>query len=327
MTSAAADLFERLCAPDAWSIVEAWVLDAEEETNHLEFKLKKTPTNHTIEPADIAEIAPALSAFANTNDGVIVVGVDAGGGDKKGAIPDRVRNIAPIANVDGFRGLVERRLHDWTMPTISGVATVTAKKPDGSGVLAIFVPQSDGGPHRVAGASKETNDRYYMRTSASTVPMPHSTLAAMFGRSPSPRLQLLVHVHMMGDPSFIAFQLRNVGRGAAREPAIEMDQPSQRVEWNDFSSDAGFTFRSDTTPDGLALFLFESPRSFTIYPGMTRTIGLVATRDIGAVRFRGTLHAHEMQPVRFDGALPARAFDGKRAHLGRKILILPTENG
>jgi hypothetical protein len=142
----------------------------------------------------------------------------------RGAIPDHVRNIVAIANVDGFRGLVERRIHQWSTPTIARLELATAKKADGSGVLAIFVPKSEGGPHRVSGASRDTNDRYYIRTASASLPMPHSTLQAMFGVAPPPRLTLHSRAILAPgvDVYYLPIYLRNTGRGAAHDILVRL---------------------------------------------------------------------------------------------------------
>lgn len=96
------EVFDRLKA-EGWPLVESWRQARESETLHLEFKLKTDPSTDAIEDEDKAEIARTLSALANTEGGLLVVGVDAGGGRGKGF--DRVTEKAPRA----FQG--SRRRH------------------------------------------------------------------------------------------------------------------------------------------------------------------------------------------------------------------------
>src|SRR5689334_5724892 len=103
------ELFDRL-KREGWPVVQAWVDDQEAETNHLEFKNKENAERSEIAPADLTEIAKSVSAFANTGGGLLVIGVDAGGGTKRGAGFDRVRRISPISGVEAFGGGLERRI-------------------------------------------------------------------------------------------------------------------------------------------------------------------------------------------------------------------------
>ena len=84
------DLFSRL-RREGWPVVDEWTAAQEPETNHLEFKNKHDPARSDIAPEDIDELAKSLSAFANTAGGLIVFGIDAGAGGKRGAGFDRVK--------------------------------------------------------------------------------------------------------------------------------------------------------------------------------------------------------------------------------------------
>jgi predicted HTH transcriptional regulator len=168
------DLFDELQSA-RWALVEGWLTRTEPETLHLEFKLKENPSTPTIDDADKKQVARTLSAFANTEGGLLVLGIDAGGGTHGGF--DRVTRIAPIANVETFGGALERRLRSFTEPPIAGLRVTSVENPGTrTGVVGVYVPRSNGGPHRVVGATSDSNERYYMRTASGAQTISHSLL-------------------------------------------------------------------------------------------------------------------------------------------------------
>ena len=67
-------MYERL-KDDGWTLLEEWHREQEPETLHLEFKLKDDPIAAAIGDADRTNVAKTLSAFANTEGGLLVLGV------------------------------------------------------------------------------------------------------------------------------------------------------------------------------------------------------------------------------------------------------------
>jgi hypothetical protein len=191
------DLFERLKV-EGWPLVDEWMANAEAETLHLEFKFKTNPESVAIDSADKANIAKTLSAFANTEGGLLVMGIDAGGGGRGGF--DRVTNLVPVADAERFGGALERVVRIFTDPPIAGLMVHRTQRPgsEPAGIVAVYVPPSRGGPHRALNATAEVNDRYYMRTSSCAQTIPHSLLAVLF--LPTPRAVLLLRRIPAGVP-------------------------------------------------------------------------------------------------------------------------------
>lgn len=322
MPDAGRDLFERLKA-EQWALVDAWLAEKEAETLHLEFKLKANAATATIDDEDKAEIAKTLSAFANTEGGLLVVGIDAGGGNGKGF--DRVTRVDRLADVERFGGALERRIRTFTDPPIAALMLIPIKKPEAgtSGVLGVHVPPSDGGPHRVANASSETNDRYYMRTAAGAQTIPHSLLAALFSRTATPKLSL--EIRLVGGRNVqVEFRLFNRGRGVARRPAIMFAEWPGSTLQPDFLSlqENGFFWRPNPGNTDLARVLIEPREDLVIYPGTDRI--LMTAKPVAECRivFRASLYAVDAQPRGGDGILAitaAGANDGPP-------LVIPAED-
>jgi hypothetical protein len=332
--SAARELFERLQRDDAWTIVEAWKADAEQETHHLEFKRKTSANAAVIDADDKDTIAKAVSGFANVGGGLLVIGVDAGGGNSKGQAFDRVRRLEPIADVEEFGAPLERTLRAFTDPPVAGLelAIVPTTTDATRGIVAILVPPSDGGPHRAVAASGQVNDRYYMRTAAGQQTMPHSLLAAMFARTAPPRLELQVRfTNPQRQSSDVELRLFNTGRGTARRPVVMLRNDS--TVWSEYETPASpYMWTALRLENGKTLQTFEPKhdREFVLYPGAQVVVGRGKVRESfsdGAIRvaFSATLYAVDAQPVSGDCILKTEPGDDEhdigqaRAWVGREV--------
>src|SRR5262249_24171211 len=232
----ALDLFNQVTA--GWTSVEKWKNDGISESVHLEFKRKKDPAKAALDPDDLEGIAKAVSGLANTEGGVLAFGFQAQGQGK----PDKLQGIHHLQKLEEVKFNVERQVRLLTNPPVAGLRVESIEDPSrpGQGVVAVYVPQSLALPHRAISASTEVNDRYFMRTVADTVVMPHAMLAALFGRTPPPRLQLRLEFctrDLSGTQAaeYMTMRLANVGRGTARQPAVclrEESQPIGAFWWN-----------------------------------------------------------------------------------------------
>jgi Putative DNA-binding domain len=211
----ARDVWERL-ERDGWAELERWLEERAPEGLHLDFK-EKGRESPSFDEADLGRVAKAVSAFANVEGGVLVLGVRADGATRTD--PDRVTAIPGVPDAEKALGLLERRLTGLTDPPVAGarVLAVREQRDAGRVVLAVMAPQSDGGPHRSV-VGKE-GDRYFMRVASNSLPAPHAILAGMFGRRPPPRLRLGVCREANGEGSIF---VRNHGRGIARDVFVRL---------------------------------------------------------------------------------------------------------
>ncbi len=302
---------------DGWSGVRRWKDTEAEESLHLEFKRQEDIKSSDLGDRDKGQLGKTLSGFANIEGGVLVFGVHAKDLGKK---PDRVQSICPFDDAARFQAAVERNIPNLTDPPIGGVKVERIEDPDkpGTGVVAVHVPLSLGGPHRVINGPAEITDRYYMRTASQTVNMPHAVLASMFSRNAQPALQLVgrwttgARQGTQLTALKLVLNLRNSGRGAARQPAIQVYQnellssnelialvDADVPGWNvtaqqPYKNNPGFvTMRSD-------------PRVI-IYPGEDTPIlppRETSLKEIPAgaiLRLKGIIYALDMQPISFDG--------------------------
>lgn len=288
-----------------WDDVLDWKAQARKESLHLDFKVRERGIGPgKLGDADKNCISKAFSGFANVDGGVLVIGVSAKAAAKDA--PDTVGDIVPIDDVKQFENLVDRNLKNFTNPPIPGIRLHSIAEPgQAGGILAIYVPRSDGAPHRAAMADKAHNDRYYMRTGTSTVIMPHPLLAAMFGRRPEPQLRLVADLEI-GQPNQLILRLLNRGRGYARQPALLFEaNEASHLDWQQLRNGM---LRAETVQSSggqTVVGFLPGSQDIVVYPGWEIVVGTVTVKSISYnagynLRLVGRILALETQPIEFD---------------------------
>lgn len=286
-----------------WSVVDEWVQDRTEESLHLDFK-RAAADGQPFHKDDETNLSKELSGFANTEGGVIVFGIETT--RDRATKVDRVEGARSIKNLQLFEEAVRSRLVNATTPPIAGVMVtrVENRKEPGTGIVAIFVPQSDGGPHRASGASKDVNDRYFMRIATGTVTMPHPLLAAMFGVRPPPKLHLSLY-RIQDGFNRLRLTVKNVGRGSATGLLIRFRlNRGENIFWNHAAcAETGWSSYGIPAPDKEVRF----SKTGILYANDESDVGWVRPqRDELPERLTidGRIDAEGAQPVEFSGELP-----------------------
>jgi hypothetical protein len=294
--------------PGRRSIVERWVFDNAEETVHLDFK---TAESQAGEPGvqDNKNLAKGISAFANTEGGLLVFGIKT----KRNANKiDRADKLAPVQNVSAFAARLESLWRDRTDPPVFGLRhmVIPASPGSGSGFVVILVPESHGGPHRVTNiqGDREMNDKYYGRLGASSGVLSHRHLAAMFASRPAPRLKLIFERF---GPAMVRVALTNTGRGLAERIRVSLGLAGDGREWQlpnfvitvegwkDVSRDARFHVVLETP---VVLYQHDSVALGHFAP--TWHSGFEPVKNWqGCIRAR--IDAENMQPVEFEEPAPS----------------------
>lgn len=216
----ARSFFEQLTAgaPAAqWARIRSLVNDKEPESLHLDFKVAKNEPPGVLDTWTKSNLGRAISAFANTEGGVLLYGIATQKGAKRE--PDTAERFTPVPDVALFHVAVEAKTRVVVDPVVSGVRLHHILDPagTGAGALVVFIPASDGGPHRtVKTEDPSADERYFMRTATSTEVTPHALLADKFGRRPPPRLRLV----LARDGRSLVVYVANFGRGLARDVLV-----------------------------------------------------------------------------------------------------------
>lgn len=322
-----------------WAGVQAWVDTKQEESLCLEFK-QKHPGSPALNDNDWGQLAIAMSAFANAEGGVYVFGVKTSQQGKN--FPDRVERVTSLPKIDGFKGAFERRLHLLTEPPIHGmeVNTVTSTDDPDRGIVVVYIPKSETGPHCTRAGLDKSIGHYYMRCNVTTIQVHHGLLASMFGRQPSPNIYLVCIYRITPTHSAIELIIGNNGRGYAERPAIRFDQlipgfddtdsiQTQPTlshvsgEWMRSMMHAGFS-------NGAGIF-FRGTGNVTLYPGLELAVCITEGKHFHNkpyfhLSLRGSLYSLNMKSIPFNCSVPLRT-PGHGSRSGRITLSKDEETG
>jgi hypothetical protein len=268
-------LWERLTS-EKWGALEELVSGKAPETLWLDFKAKSSrgAPGH-LHDDDRKNLAKTVSAFANTEGGILIFGIRTTSGPTRDEA-DRADAFEPVDSVWTFHRSVEAVLRDVTNPAVPGLDLLAVEDPSrpNYGVIALFVPPSIGGPHRANMGPGDVREHYYQRSGSRSDIMPHSVLAALMGRVPTSRLSLALT--LWNDPEAglrFLLELRNTGRGSARQPAIRLFEIDRRESnlWHTALSSTQLALdwvRSRNSPwrEDPSEFL-QSAHDTIVYPG------------------------------------------------------------
>ena len=132
------------------------------------------------DPEDKEKFSKCLSAFANSDGGVLIWGVKT---DHRDQI-DRAVDCKPVAEPEKLRARLQDCLLGATQPPVDGVSLAAVLANSGAGFVKCLIPASNKPPHMAS------DNKYYRRTSNASRQMEHYELEDMFGRRQRPGLKL-----------------------------------------------------------------------------------------------------------------------------------------
>lgn len=166
---------------------------------------------------DFVELSKDISAFANSEGGLVLLGVS----EKKIKKNGVTFRIFPGKVTWGSATLSRERLEDNLIgkihPRIDGLMIVPIRRGNGSSqvIFVIDIPQSIKAPHMAS------DSRYHKRLNFRRVPMEHYEVADLFGKRRKPIVTLLAQITNVKIEEEIytftlQFLLRNVGKAIAK---------------------------------------------------------------------------------------------------------------
>src|SRR3990172_9833623 len=202
-------------------------LEGTPEHLHLEVKAGDHPLSQELK----GYISQALSGFANSDGGVLLMGLEARKASPEA--PDTIVRVKPFSGFKAVGSDVLSLAGKAVVPVVDGVLVkaIESDKSADYGYVAMLVPVSDGGPHRAM--LKPIGDReYWKRSGESFYRMEHYDIADMFGRRRRPKLSLCWKIvpgptmRVGGAVHYeynLCFGLKNSGKGIARYPMLEFE--------------------------------------------------------------------------------------------------------
>lgn len=177
----AEELYGRLSAGGAQEI-DSFIRNATTEELFLDYKRSADGgAGGALHNNDRSNLAKAISAFGNSEGGVIVWGVDCRNVPGQGDVPTAAH---PIQRPNRFKSWLEQATSGLTVPSHSKVQhTAVAVDATDTGFVLSLIPQGDHAPYQTTG-----DMRYFMRAGSNFAPVPHAVLAGMFGRRPQPSI-------------------------------------------------------------------------------------------------------------------------------------------
>lgn len=252
------------------------------ETLQLEFKASndREPWIRDKRLTEVAKkvLGKALSGFANSAGGVLVLGLDARRGEDG---VDAAADLRPFQQLRLFETLVTQAVSDLLQPKHSTirVAAIPSSAATDTGFIAIDIPRSERRPHRSEASGQK---QYFKRTAGATFPMEHYDIEDAFRRHTTPDLildyQLGTGVRIGGISQVecvLDLFLVNQGDVTAKQPSMRVQRHSSVVPGTRFGS-----AMRETRTDG-QYFVIPSGSDFVIHPGERRHLERLTFRVAG----------------------------------------------
>lgn len=189
--SRAEDIFEKLIyfGEDA---IDEFIMNRQTEELFLDFKQAASDgkSMRTLHPNDRRNLCKAISAFGNSEGGVLIWGVECARDVELG---DVAKAKIKVKNVHRFLSWLENAISGCTIPSHNKVRNhIISADANGDGFLATYIPKSD-----IAPLMTTVGSQIYIRSGSNNVPAPYAVVAGMFGKRPQPNMELVINEKMI----------------------------------------------------------------------------------------------------------------------------------
>lgn len=185
--SRAEDIFEKLIyfGEDA---IDEFIINRQTEELFMDFKQAASDgkSMRSLHPNDRRNLGKAISAFGNSEGGVLVWGVECA---KDLELGDVAKAKVKVQNVHRFLSWLENAISGCTIPSHNKVRNhIISCDSEGNGYLATYIPKSD-----IAPLMTTQGSQIYIRSGSNNVPAPYAVIAGMFGKRPQPNIELVIN--------------------------------------------------------------------------------------------------------------------------------------
>jgi hypothetical protein len=192
--------------------LELFVQQQVQESLHLDYK-----RSEALSKGGQKEIPKDVSAFANSDGGMIIYGVE-----ESGHLPVRIDEGIPNSVVT--REWIEQTILSNISPRIEGIQIQQIPIDTSNSAYCINIPKSDRAPHQ-----DRTNKRYYKRSNFSSVPMEDYEISDVRARSRSVKPLARFDVEIRHGFLFM-FVIENPGDVAAENVTFEF---TEKLMWKE----------------------------------------------------------------------------------------------
>lgn len=183
-----------------------------QESLHLDYK-----RSASLSKLGQKEIPKDVSAFANSDGGMIIYGIE-----ESGHLPVRIDE--GVSNSVITREWVEQAILSNISPRIEGIQIQQIPLDSNNSAYCIKIPKSDRAPHQ-----ERTNKRYYKRVNFSSVPMEDYEISDVRARSRSVKPLARFDVEIRHGFLFM-FVIENPGDVAAENVTFEF---TEKLTWKE----------------------------------------------------------------------------------------------
>ena len=273
--SRATDLFDRIVKEGLTSI-DRLIADQAAEELFVEFKgSADSVSKNRLSDDDSSNFARAISAFGNSEGGLLLWGVDARASSSSGELSKK----APLDDAAGFRKRLEAAISRLTSPVHHGIQNVVVLETGGpTGYVATLIPKADFAPIRTLTGK---NPNYFIRAGDSFLAAPHAVLEGMFGRRPIGRVWAQFYSQPVGKQSGSDTISISFGIGLANGGITLLERPYISIQPGN-----AFTHKMlRVNPNNQLKFSYSQTGNSQIYADQDRVIVPGGCEDICSVHF------------------------------------------
>lgn len=217
-------------------------------------------------------LAKAVSGLANSDGGVLVIGMRAK--QQSPTDPDVITSIVPVSDISQVHSRILTLVGNLVEPPIIGIESRVIPESVGSksGFIIVLIPRSDGPPHR-----SRKDSKFYIRVGSITVPMEYWQIEERFGSRPHPKLELHLEAPNVGTDTYqrpvrhFVLGIKNTGAGIGKFPGVSFKR-SLGLDVDPFGIDGNGGFGIRKRPSDGSWIIFGGGVDDVVYPGQTLMI-------------------------------------------------------